>query len=849
MGVQKGKCNKLNILLVVLIAVILLISVVLLVGFVKPSENKYNVSTISAGVGEYAYGNMIKSKSSDHEYLSDMDTIYQYIGPKPRDNAATMSINDFTLKKDMGIRHEMLSLYIKDNNIEDGEKPPKDAVSSYFIKGLAVKATHILIYDISGRKFDKFHAYAGVALDSLWGDGVIFRVFTTNKDWHNKNAWTKDWSSKGKIKGKDTDSYPMHGYDYAQEVDIDIAGKKYIALVADENQEGSSDFAYWADAMFINSASYKPLEHKNIPSGEFDRVENYDKVIKKYKPDDVIKDKNKQNQVMKRAFVNTIGYEMLDAYYNHSLECRETIQWLAKDQNALKTYVTGGEPSLGKNGNMHEHAGRALGVLSELRTTYKSDLVVNGQNSEKDVEVYLKMMVSLALDFGAPIVSRLNGGLYTDPVERYQIFKDLRAQDKFQRDSEGNVIFDSLSVEEMRWVLQDRSNNCDIPWLNHYIQKVYNSEYDKIYKSEYDKEYTKLYNKLYNSEYNKLINENKMPADKAKAQAEKIAKQKAATQIIDNSKNKARARIYDPYYYIGGRGGYGLDYDYGKEEYYLKENYKKYDDKYDLAEYGIRPYEDHLVKLFILFEEGAVCGGVSNIGATLNIVYGVPGIVVGQPSHAAYLRYEVLDNGDAIWYLGNAVDGWSKTDVGGRSLNGWGSSKTKWDNGWNAPYIFAAQTALNHYDEYEKSLFYVRLADSFDGNPNEQIKIYKKALEALRISLPIQGDNKLYSINFDAWYGIIKAYGELNKNEAEYVKLANAIAENLKYFPYPTTDLLELFAHTATELRTNAPTLPESLNNKIKHITTPQGIAEIDEIKRKTLQELVDMPKIKEGDG
>lgn len=819
-GMQKRKSNVINILLVLVCTVGLLLGGVVAASFTRQSEEIDSVNTISAD--SYAHGYMTRSKSKEYEYVSDMEPVYQLIVGKSLPDGKDLKPKEKLVKRDMDMYDDMLSLYVDDSVKNNEKKPDNKEEPVHFLKGIATHATSILIYDITGRGFEKFSAYAGVAAGHTWKADVAFQVYTTSGDWQNKSGWSKDWSTKGEVKVKgnkgepDTtkivEDFPIKGDEYAQKVQVNVKGKRYVALVADEGKDLGEDFAEWGDAMFA-TGKYKALnKNDKMPANVFDTVQNYDKQLKGYNPDDILKDKAKLNILMKRAFVSDIGYDLLTAYYNHNQEYRDTIKWLAKDSHALETYITGGKPNQAdKKMNGENIGGMSLAVLSDLYSAHGVDI-----KDKKDGEIYLKMMMAISLDYSKPVTSWLNGTLYTDPIERYEIYKDMRSKDMFAKDKHGNVIFDTLTVEEMRWVFIDRSNNDEILWLHDYIIDVYHKEYQAIYDKEYKNKYDKIYDKL--TKYKELTPE-------LKAQAEKQAKEQALEYVA----NKAKETIYNPYYYVE----YG-DYDYHKPQYYDPNKYNDYDQKYNLSAYGIKPYEDGLVRMFMVLEEGGVCGGVSNTGSNLSAVFGVPALVFGQPSHAAYLRYEVLNNTDGAWYLGNAVDGWAFTERADRMIAGWGSSKQKYDDEYNASYIFAAQTALNHYDEYLKSLYYVRLADSYADDPSMQIKIYQKALKASMVQCAYN-DSKKYAINFDAWYGIIMDYGKLNKSEDEYLKLSKAITDNLKYYPLPMLDMLELFDHTDPVLRTNDPNAPESVSNKVKHITSQEKIAEIEELKRQAL--------------
>ena len=63
-----------------------------------------------------------------------------------------------------------------------------------------------------------------------------------------------------------------------------------------------------------------------------------------------------------------------------------------------------------------------------------------------------------------------------------------------------------------------------------------------------------------------------------------------------------------------------------------------------------------------MFEEGAVCGGLSKTGSCIWGTYkGLPNTCISQPAHCAFIYYTQDSNGNGIWNLGNNVSGWGKS--------------------------------------------------------------------------------------------------------------------------------------------------------------------------------------------
>ena len=230
---------------------------------------------------------------------------------------------------------------------------------------------------------------------------------------------------------------------------------------------------------------------------------------------------------------------------------------------------------------------------------------------------------------------------------------------------------------------------------------------------------------------------------------------------------------FNPFKYITYRTGYG----YYRPQYYSQENYEKWDQKYNLSDYNIT-YQSGKPKLWIVFEEGSVCGGLSKTAANLYGVWGVPAYVVGQPAHAAYIYLKNIGGGNYAWQLSYNVasTAWAATD--GRPLNGWGS---KYNSGVikTGSYRLLAQEAQNEYDKYEQAQLILLLEDVYKNDKEKQKQIYLDALEEERI-------------NFDAWFGLVNSYiNDSTKTESDLIDLASEITDVYVYHPLPMYDLLK----------------------------------------------------------
>ncbi len=233
------------------------------------------------------------------------------------------------------------------------------------------------------------------------------------------------------------------------------------------------------------------------------------------------------------------------------------------------------------------------------------------------------------------------------------------------------------------------------------------------------------------------------------------------------------AERFNPYKYIN----YTLGYSYYRPQYYSQGNYAKWDQKYNLSKYNIT-YQSGKPKLWIVFEEGAVCGGLSKTAANLYGVWGYPARVVGQPGHAAYVYLYNAGGGKYAWQLANSVvtTGWANTSGGG--INGWGSKYATNSGGiQSGSYLLLSQEAQNEYEKYEKAEMIMLLEDVYKKDTKKLEQIYRDALNE-------------EIINLDAWIGLVNLYmTDSSKTEEDLINLAEEIAETYTFHPLPMYDL------------------------------------------------------------
>ena len=234
---------------------------------------------------------------------------------------------------------------------------------------------------------------------------------------------------------------------------------------------------------------------------------------------------------------------------------------------------------------------------------------------------------------------------------------------------------------------------------------------------------------------------------------------------------------FNPYNYITYRFGYS----YGNPRYYAPENYAMWDKKYNLSAYNIT-YKSGYPKLWIVFEEGSVCGGLSKTGSNIQCAWGYPATPVGQPAHCAYIYMYDAGGGKNAWQLTNSIvaNGWANTTPTMMPY-GWGSGGANVTNNGtiqSASYMFLSQEAQNEYDKFEKANMLMLMAKVYRNDWDALVQIYNDAYDQEHI-------------NLDAWNGLITiALDErTGSTQEDLYRLAEQCAADMKYHPLPMYDL------------------------------------------------------------
>ena len=230
----------------------------------------------------------------------------------------------------------------------------------------------------------------------------------------------------------------------------------------------------------------------------------------------------------------------------------------------------------------------------------------------------------------------------------------------------------------------------------------------------------------------------------------------------------------DAYNYITYTDGYNYD----NPEFFKEENREKYNNTYNFNQYYDDYGQEGIYRLWMIFEEGAVCGGLTQTYSNISEILGRPSSPCGQPGHAAAVTWGWnRENNRYEWMIQNDISGWVETgnQYDDRML-GWGNN---WNSWHNASYVVLATDAIYQEDDsYMKATMLNLLANSY-SDVEDKREIYSKALSHQQI-------------NYDSMVGLIDSYKNDDSATGEdYFELAKKIISTYTYYPQVMMDLLD----------------------------------------------------------
>lgn len=592
-----------------------------------------------------------------------------------------------------------------------------------FPKGIFAHATSTVIYDVSKYKdtYPNFVGYLGVDTRTGGENGVKFTISVSdNKD--DEKSWQTIYQS---------DVVFLESL----YVNLDMQGKKYIKLYAEDNGSATRDHVVYANAGFTTK-DYNPLD---VYAAPIKPLAEYDQELSNINYNDVGQVKENINKIYQRELVNRVGFYALNELYKmEEGKYKDAMDYLINNEdNSLYYYINGGpKPAQGNYKN-------SLIAFGKLYNEHKDDF-----KDQTDDKFNLRLAISVASVYANPNGVKFwqasNKAYSEDLVRRYNTYKEL-SRDNGPMDEAANLAenrnmsnakwsakqFRELSVPMMRWVVDSRMHEDEFTWLNKYV------------------------------------------LDWAKK---------------DANKNK---NFLDSYMFVHNKV---YPWEYENDKYYNEENRAKWEEKYKLEELG--NFDDNakygtkgLVRSWIVWEEGGVCGSYAKTYTNLAEVFGRPSTTCGQPAHAAAITWQWNKNGGADhkgqyeWQIQNNAWSWRETSSEFDDyMLGWGNRRKLGNIDTNhnraSSYIMLTTDVLEgNWDKYVEAKLYTLLANSYKNTDDKEM--------VLRLALDKQPKF------LDAWYGLLDIrLNNKNLSSEDAFKFSQEIISGFKYYPMVMDDLL-----------------------------------------------------------
>lgn len=309
----------------------------------------------------------------------------------------------------------------------------------YFDKSVTAHAPSTLVYNLSGYEQYKYFT-AQIGIDASQGSkgNAIFYIYTSS----DGNEWTQAYVSSALTAASESEF-----------VSIDISQSRYLKLYTDSNGGNGNDHTTFADAKLSNSANGFENSGEAVKS-----VNEYDNELNALRNGSndylaLLDNEAFEHTLLQRTFVAHAGYRTLSILCSRDQKYADIINWLLNDNEALLLYITGGTPS-----GSYE---KSLDSLYSLYTAHGEDM-----NDSQYGSLYKKMIITLSLTHAEKVYAWQDESRVSDPVRRYEIYKDLHRDGLLWND-----IFENLTVEEMRWVLCAQIDDNEIKALNTYVRE------------------------------------------------------------------------------------------------------------------------------------------------------------------------------------------------------------------------------------------------------------------------------------------------------------------------------------------------------------------------------------------
>ena len=173
---------------------------------------------------------------------------------------------------------------------------------------------------------------------------------------------------------------------------------------------------------------------------------------------------NNMKQTYVENFKLRLGEEGLEEFAAKDTNHKKFVDWIYNTPEAMKLYLSGGYASAGSQGDMGSYQyNNPYNKANELKALDVWYQIWNKYENSRD-GVNLKIAIATSLEFANPVKTWLRGEAL-DALGRYENFSKAEAEGILMSD------FVSLTVQEIRNVVNVKVTNEDIVWLREYMKE------------------------------------------------------------------------------------------------------------------------------------------------------------------------------------------------------------------------------------------------------------------------------------------------------------------------------------------------------------------------------------------
>ncbi|HEL0004432.1 TPA: hypothetical protein TVG27_001693 [Streptococcus equi subsp. zooepidemicus] len=172
----------------------------------------------------------------------------------------------------------------------------------------------------------------------------------------------------------------------------------------------------------------------------------------------------KATNTLVQAVEKRLTKEKIEDFKKKDNKHKAFIDWLLKDNEAMQLYLGAGYAHSAAQGGMSSYQFKNTYNLTNELEALELWFKIWDKYETSHQGIQLKMAIAVALEFNKPVGAWYNESRKIDPLERFATFAEAE---------QGNVLFEdfySLTVEQIRNVVNAKITDEDMKWLRQYVE-------------------------------------------------------------------------------------------------------------------------------------------------------------------------------------------------------------------------------------------------------------------------------------------------------------------------------------------------------------------------------------------